>query len=208
MRIELHSETPQSRHLKNILEVFKNDGVLIYPTDSGYSLGCNVHSKKAINRLYHIKRSLKKYVMAILVPDFSIISEFAHVDNFAFRTMKLLAPGPYTFILPATVKARRILDVNRPEVGIRMPKCTFLNGMHALDSSLVFLNTAAKINTENEYCDPDDIEKVFGHLVDIIADMGNIPLAPTTILSLVDGGIEVIREGAGPLPEHKHKNKF
>jgi tRNA threonylcarbamoyl adenosine modification protein (Sua5/YciO/YrdC/YwlC family) len=208
MRLELHPDTPQVRHLKKILEIFHHDGILIYPTDSGYSLGCNVHSKKALNRLYHIKRGLKKYVMAILVPDFSAISEFAHVDNFAFRTMKLLAPGPYTFILPATVKAKRILDVNRPEIGIRMPQCTFLTGLYALENNLIFLNTAAKIEEVTNYEDPDEIEKVFGHQVDLIADMGIIPVAPTTVLSLVNGSVEVLREGAGPLPDQKHRSSL
>jgi tRNA threonylcarbamoyl adenosine modification protein (Sua5/YciO/YrdC/YwlC family) len=186
--------------MKRALETFEADGVVVYPTDSGYSLGCNALSRKAVNKLYHLKRAMKKYLMALMVRDFSALSEFARVDNAAYRYMKHLVPGPYTFVLPATVRARKLLDVNRPEVGVRMPRCPFTDALFALSPGAVILTTAAKIKEDDVFIDPADIEEQYGHLVDLIVDLGPRPMTPTTVIALLDGTAEVIREGAGPVP--------
>lgn len=186
--------------MKRVKEVFESDSVVVYPTDSGYSLGCNALSRKAVNKLYHLKRAMKKYLMAIMVQDFSALSEFARVDNAAFRYMKHLVPGPYTFVLPATVRSRKLLDVNRPEVGVRMPKCPFTDALFSLMPGAVILTTAAKIQEDDVFIDPRDIEQKFGHLVDLVVDLGPRPVTPTTVIALLDGVAEVIREGAGPIP--------
>lgn len=200
MRLELHPQNPETRLMKRVLDVFAADGVVVYPTDSGYSLGCNALSKKAVNKLYHLKRAMKKYIMALMVRDFSMLSEFAKVDNSAYRFMRHLVPGPYTFVLPATVRARKVLDVNRPEVGVRMPKGPFTDALFKLSPEAVILTTAAKIQEEDAFLDPADIEEKYGHMVDLIADLGPREVTPTTIISLVTGAPEVIRPGAGPLP--------
>jgi tRNA threonylcarbamoyl adenosine modification protein (Sua5/YciO/YrdC/YwlC family) len=200
MRLELHPITPQVRLMKRVKEVFESDSVVVYPTDSGYSLGCNALSRKAVNKLYHLKRAMKKYLMALMVQDFSALSEFARVDNAAFRYMKHLVPGPYTFVLPATVRSRKLLDVNRPEVGVRMPKCPFTDALFALMPGAVILTTAAKIQEDDAFIDPQDIEEKYGHLVDLVVDLGPRPVTPTTVIALLDGVAEVIREGAGPIP--------
>lgn len=200
MRLELHPVTPQVRLMKRVLDVFQADGVVIYPTDSGYSLGCNAQSRKAVNRLYHVKRAMKKYLMALMVRDFSALSEFARVDNAAFRYMKHLVPGPYTFVLPSTNKARKLLEVNRPEVGVRMPKSPFTDTLFSLAPEAVILTTAAKIQEEDILIDPLEIEEQYGHLVDLIVDQGPKPVTPTTVLALRGEEVEVIREGAGPIP--------
>lgn len=186
--------------MKRVKEVFESDSVVVYPTDSGYSLGCNALSRKAVNKLYHLKRAMKKYLMAIMVQDFSALSEFARVDNAAFRYMKHLVPGPYTFVLPATVRSRKLLDVNRPEVGVRMPKCPFTDALFSLMPGAVILTTAAKIQEDDVFIDPRDIEQTYGHLVDLVVDMGPRPVTPTTVIALLDGVAEVIREGVGPIP--------
>ncbi len=201
MRLELHPITPQTRLIKKVLDVFEGDGVLVYPTDSGYSLGCNAMSKKAVHKLYHLKRAIKKYMMALMVPDFSTVSDFARVDNFAFRYMRSLVPGPYTFLLPSTNRARKILDVNRMEVGIRMPQHPFLNALYEQGNNAVVLNSAAKINQDDAFIDPEDIDRVYGKLVDLIVDMGPLPITPTTVISLLGNTPELVRQGTGPLPE-------
>jgi tRNA threonylcarbamoyl adenosine modification protein (Sua5/YciO/YrdC/YwlC family) len=200
MRLQLHPVTPQIRLMKRVTEAFEADGVIIYPTDSGYSLGCNALSRKAVNRLYHLKRAMKKYLMALMVRDFGALSEFARVDNSAFRYMKHLVPGPYTFILPATVRSRKLLDVNRPEVGVRMPKSPFTDALFSLAPEAVILTTAARIQEDDVLIDPEDIEEKYGHLVDLIVDMGPMPVNPTTVIALHDGTAEVVREGAGKVP--------
>lgn len=200
MRLQLHPVNPQVRLMKRVAEAFEADGVIIYPTDSGYSLGCNALSRKAVNKLYHLKRAMKKYLMALMVRDFGALSEFARVDNSAFRYMKHLVPGPYTFILPATVRSRKLLDVNRPEVGVRMPKSPFTDALFSLSPEAVILTTAAKIQEDDVLIDPEDIEEKYGHLVDLIVDLGPMPVNPTTVIALQDGMAEVVREGAGPVP--------
>lgn len=200
MRLELHPINPQTRLMQKVLDAFADGQVVIYPTDSGYSMGCDALSKKAVNKLYHVKRAMKKYLMALMVRDFSELSEFAKVDTSAFRYMKSLVPGPYTFVLPATVRSRKILDVNRPEVGVRMPDCPFTNTLFALSPQAVILTTAAKIREEDNFIDPGEIEETYGNLVDLIVDMGPQAINPTTVISLVDEAPVVIREGAGPVP--------
>jgi tRNA threonylcarbamoyl adenosine modification protein (Sua5/YciO/YrdC/YwlC family) len=200
MRLELHPVNPQTRLMRKVLEAFAEGQVVIYPTDSGYSMGCDALSKKAVNKLYHLKRAMKKYLMALMVRDFGELSEFAKVDTTAFRFMKSLVPGPYTFVLPATVRSRKILDVNRPEVGVRMPDCPFTNALFALSPQAVILTTAAKIREEDNFIEPAEIEETYGNLVDLIVDMGPLPINPTTVISLVGEEPEVLREGAGPMP--------
>ncbi len=199
-RIELHPVTPQSRFIRRIHEILEKDGLIIYPLDSGYALGCSARSRKAANRLYQLKGTRTKYLTALVAADFSMVSEFAKVDNYAYRYMKHMLPGPYTFILPVAHQGKRILDVNRTEVGIRMPNSAFLAALYEIDPSLVLLATSARVSDEEAIQDPDDIEAKYAGQVDAIVDMGPIPVQPTTIISLVGGQPEVLREGAGPIP--------
>ena len=200
MRLELHPKNPETRLMKKVLEAFADGQVVVYPTDSGYSMGCDALSKKGVHKLYHIKRAMKKYLMALMVRDFSALSEFAKVETSAFRYMKAVVPGPYTFVLPATVRSRKLLDVNRPEVGVRMPDSPFTNALYALSPEAVILTTAARIQDTDEFVDPAEIEETYGNLVDLIVDLGPMPITPTTVISLVGESPEVIREGAGPVP--------
>lgn len=200
MRISLHPQTPQARLMLRILESLEKGGLAVYPTDSGYSLGCDALNKGAVEKLYHLKRAMKKYLMGLMVRDFSRIPEFARLENEAYRYMKRLVPGPYTFILPATTRGKKILDVNRPEIGIRMPTCPFGDALFALKPDMVLLTTAARIRDEDGFTDPDEIEAAFGHAVEIVADLGPVPQNPTTVIRLVTGEPEVLRHGAGALP--------
>jgi tRNA threonylcarbamoyl adenosine modification protein (Sua5/YciO/YrdC/YwlC family) len=186
--------------MKKVQEAFDAGGVVVYPTDSGYSMGCDALSRKAVNKLYHLKRDLSKYLMALMGRDFSALSDFAKVDTAAYRYMKHLVPGPYTFILPSTLRARKVLDANRPEVGIRMPKSAFTDTFFSLRSDAVLLTTAAKVSEDSAILDPEGIEAAFGHAVDLIVDMGPVPLAPTTVIQFGEGTVEVLRQGAGPVP--------
>jgi tRNA threonylcarbamoyl adenosine modification protein (Sua5/YciO/YrdC/YwlC family) len=200
MRLELHPKNPEVRLMKKVLEAFAAGEVVIYPTDSGYSMGCDALSKKGVHKLYHLKRAMKKYLMALMVRDFGALTEFAKVETSAFRYMKAVVPGPYTFVLPATVRSRKLLDVNRPEVGVRMPDSPFTNTLFRLNPEAVILTTAAKIQEEDNFIDPADIEATYGHLVDLIVDLGPLPVTPTTVISLIAEAPEILREGAGPIP--------
>jgi tRNA threonylcarbamoyl adenosine modification protein (Sua5/YciO/YrdC/YwlC family) len=200
MRLELHPKNPEVRFMKKVLDAFAAGEVVVYPTDSGYSMGCDALSKKGVHKLYHVKRAMKKYLMALMVRDFGALSEFAKVETSSFRYMKAVVPGPYTFVLPATVRSRKILDVNRPEVGVRMPKSPFTDTLFQLAPESVILTTAAKVEEDDHFIDPADLEAKYGHLVDLIVDLGPLPVTPTTVISLVGDAPEILREGAGAIP--------
>ena len=200
MLLKIHPETPEARHMKRVVETFEKGGIVVYPTDSGYSMGCDAGNRTAVNKLYHLKRAIKKYYMALMARDFSTVSDFAKVDNAAYRYMKKLVPGPYTFVLPATSHGKKILDVKRPEVGVRMPRHPFADALFALKPDILLLTTAAKVREDEDFTDPEEIEASLGHEVDLVLDMGPIALNPTTIINLTTGEPEVIREGQGPLP--------
>jgi tRNA threonylcarbamoyl adenosine modification protein (Sua5/YciO/YrdC/YwlC family) len=200
MRLALHPQTPETRLVRKVLEVFDKGGVVVYPTDSGYSLGCDALNKGAVHKLYHLKRAMKKYLMALMVRDFGAVTDFAKVENTAYRYMRKLAPGPYTFVLPATVRGKKILDVNRSEIGVRMPDCPFGNALFRMRPETTLLTTAAKIREEESFIDPGDIDDVFGHEVDLVVDMGAAAIHPTTVIRLTGDEPELIRQGAGPFP--------
>ena len=200
MLIRVHPETPQTRFVEQVAECLGKDGLVVYPTESGYAMGCLAGSHKGRDRLYRLKGKDKGKVMALLFHDFSHIAQYAHVSNFAFRTMKHLVPGPYTFILPSLHRTAKLLDTKRPEVGVRMPVHSFLSAlMPLLDGPL--LNTAARFTAEPEevHLCGEEIHDRFKHLVDLVVDAGEIRPFGTTILSLVEERVELIRKGQGPL---------
>jgi tRNA threonylcarbamoyl adenosine modification protein (Sua5/YciO/YrdC/YwlC family) len=192
MRYEVHPLNPQSRTVKLAAETLEKDGLVLYPTESGYAIGCNAESTKAIHKLYLLKKPMKKFFMALILPDIRKASEYAHVSNFAFNIMKQRVPGPYTFILPADPSIARKLDVKRPEIGIRMPMHPFFKELF-LHFDKPILSTAAKLSDETEFTNPDDIWNLFEHHVQMMVDCGEIAIHPTNIVSLVNNEIEVIR---------------
>jgi len=199
LHLEIHPQTPQARHIKTIADMLRHDALLLYPTDSGYAIACDATSPKAINKLYALKKPIKKAFMALLLPDISMATEYAKVNNFAFQILKNYTPGPYTFILPADPQITRKLDVSRQEIGIRISpgifvKTLFENFEHPL------LNTAPKIEEHQAFTKPEELIPVFKNKVDVFADMGEVPLCPTNVISLVDNEINIIR-GSFPLPE-------
>jgi tRNA threonylcarbamoyl adenosine modification protein (Sua5/YciO/YrdC/YwlC family) len=198
-KIHLHPVTPEKRFIHEIVKILSHDGIMIYPTDSGYSLGCSALSRKAMRRLYQLKRPSKKYNMALMFQNFSPIPEFARLTNNSFKFMKHLVPGPYTFILPATNRGRKLLDVKRPEMGIRFPDHPFLSSLHAEFPDPI-LTTSARVNDEDIFSIPDEIEKAFSANVDLIVDCGPIRQSPTTVISLVREEPELIRQGSGVVP--------
>jgi tRNA threonylcarbamoyl adenosine modification protein (Sua5/YciO/YrdC/YwlC family) len=191
MRYEVHPVNPQPRIVKLAAETLEKDGVVLYPTESGYAVGCNAESPKAIHKLYLLKKPMKKFVMALILPDIRRASEYAHVSNFAFSIMKQRVPGPYTFILPADPSIARKLDVKRPEVGFRMPTHPFFKELFQIFGKPI-LSTAAKLSDE-ESTDPDAIWNQFEHSVDMMVDCGPIQINPTNIISLVHDEVEIIR---------------
>lgn len=194
--LDIHPENPQARWIKEAVQVFQKGGLVIYPTDSGYSLGCDAHNIKAIQKLYQVKRNMKKYWMALLVDQISSIPEYAKVDNSAFKLIKRTMPGPYTYILPSQIDIARKLKVKRKEIGIRMPDFPVIQALFDQGQGPI-LNTAARLEDDVNFTEPDDIIQKFKGQADLFLNIGEVQINPTNIISLVEGEPEVIR---GELP--------
>jgi tRNA threonylcarbamoyl adenosine modification protein (Sua5/YciO/YrdC/YwlC family) len=190
--LEIHPQTPQARHIKTIAEMLNRDALLLYPTDSGYAVGCSAASPKAIHKLYALKKPMKKFFMALLLPEISIATEYARINNFAFPILKNNTPGPYTFILPADPHIARKLDVDRQEIGIRISPHVFLKSLFEIFEHPI-LSTAAKIEESQEFTTPEDLTPIFKNRVDIFADMGEVLLTPTNVVNLCENEVVVIR---------------
>jgi tRNA threonylcarbamoyl adenosine modification protein (Sua5/YciO/YrdC/YwlC family) len=192
LHLEIHPQTPQARHIKTIASMLRKDALLLYPTDSGYAIGCSTASPKAINKLYALKKPMKKAFMALLLPDISKTTGYARVNNFAFQILKSHTPGLYTFILPADPQIKRKLDVNRLEIGIRISSGVFVKALFE-NFEYPLLSTAAKIEENQAFTKPEELFLAFRNKVDVFADMGEILISPTNVISLVNNEIEIIR---------------
>jgi tRNA threonylcarbamoyl adenosine modification protein (Sua5/YciO/YrdC/YwlC family) len=196
MRIEIHPTHPQARRVHQVVEVLRRGGVIVYPTGTVYGLGCDIHQKKAVQRIYQIRQLKKDHPLSFMCPDLSKIARYAHVDDFAYRIMKRLVPGPYTFVLRATREVPKLLVRKQKTVGIRVPDDTIaLALLNELGSPIV--STSAIIDGE-ALNDPDELHARFPH-VDAFVDGGWGGIEPSTVIDLTGDEAVVLREGAGPI---------
>ena len=196
MRIEIHPTHPQMRRVRQVTETLRRGGVVVYPTGTVYGLGCDIHQKRAVERIYQIRQLRKDHPLSFVCPDLSNISRHAYVDDFAYRIMKRLIPGPYTFVLRATREVPKILLRKQKTVGIRVPEHPVaLALLEELGSPIV--STSAMVGDE-VLNDPDELHARFAH-VDAFVDAGWGGLEPSTVIDLTGNEALVLREGAGPI---------
>ena len=192
MRIEIHPTHPQPRRVHQAVEVLQRGGVIVYPTGTVYGLGCDIHQKKAVERIYQIRQLKKDHPLSFMCPDLSKIARYAHVDDFAYRIMKRLVPGPYTFVLKATRDVPKLLVRKQKTVGIRVPDDTVARALLSeLGSPIV--STSATIDGE-VLNDPDELHARFPH-VDAFVDGGWGGIEPSTIIDLTEPSEWVLRDG-------------
>ncbi|GHG77589.1 L-threonylcarbamoyladenylate synthase [Comamonas sp. JC664] len=198
--LEVDMEHPSPRHLQRAVEVLERGGLLAYPTDTYFGLGCDLSSKKGIERLYQLKGRDKKKPLSFLCPDLSDVARYAHVSNFAYRTMKGLTPGAFTFILEATRLVPDLMMSKQKQVGIRVPDAPLVRELaRALGRPLV---TTSATNTEGEpLTDAKDIKAELGHGLDLILDGGVTLNEPSTVISLIGDSLEILRQGKGRLED-------
>ncbi|MFP2912605.1 L-threonylcarbamoyladenylate synthase [Pyxidicoccus sp. 3LFB2] len=196
--LEVDMEHPSPRHVQRAVEVLERGGLLAYPTDTYYGLGCDLSSKKGIERLYQLKGRDKKKPLSFLCPDLSDVAKYAHVSNFAYRTMKGLTPGAFTFILEATRLVPDLMMTKQKQVGIRVPDAPLVRELaRALGRPLV---TTSATNTEGEpLTDAKDIKSELGHGLELILDGGVTLNEPSTVISLIGDTLEILRQGKGRL---------
>ena len=199
---QIHAENPQPRLIKQAVDIIKSGGVVVYPTDSSYALGCLVGDKGAVERIRRLRQLDDKHNFTLVCRDLSQLGVFAKVDTVAFRLLKLHTPGPYTFILPATREVpRMLLHPKRRTIGLRVPSHPIALALtEALGEPLMSVSLILPGETE-AMVDPYEIRDRLEKHVDLIIDGGYGNLSASTVVSLVDDQVEILRIGCGdPTP--------
>ena len=196
MLLQINPINPQERLIRSVVEHLKKGGIIAYPTDTFYGIGCDIMNKKAIERVYQIKQRQKNKPFSFICSNLKHISLYAKVSNYAYRTMKRLLPGPYTFILEGSKLVPRIMLTKRKTAGIRVPDhriCFSLT--EALGNPI--LSTSATLPDGEILADPSLIHDRFNSHLDIVIDGGPTPGRPSSVISLMGDFPEVLREGLG-----------
>ncbi len=197
---QIHPDNPQKRLIKQAVEIIHKGGVIVYPTDSAYALGCHLGDKSALEKIKRIRRLDDKHNFTLVCRDLSEVGTYAKVGNQAYRIMKAHTPGAYTFILKATSEVpRRLLHPKRRAIGLRIPDNNIaLELLQELGEPL--MSTSLILPGEvDPMTDPYDIRDTLQHDVDLVIDGGYCGMEATTVVNLVDESPEIIREGAGSL---------
>ncbi|OUY20623.1 threonylcarbamoyl-AMP synthase [Yersinia pestis subsp. microtus bv. Altaica] len=194
----IHPDNPQPRLINQCVDVLRKGGVVVYPTDSGYALGCRLEDKTAMERICRIRQLDGNHNFTLVCRDLSELSTYAYVDNSAFRLIKNNTPGNYTFILKATKEVpRRLMNDKRKTIGVRVPSNPI--ALALLDALGEPLMSTTLMLPGNDFAesDPEEIKENLGKQVDLIIHGGSLGQQPTTVIDLTDSAPEVIREGAG-----------
>lgn len=196
VRLEINPVNPHERYIRRAVQILGDGGLVIYPTDTVYGLGCNLFNKRAVEKIYQLKGSKKKKLLSFICPDLKDIAKYAHVSTPAYKIMRHLTPGPYTFLLEATRLVPKILLEKKSTVGIRVPDNVIsLTLLQEFGNPII--STSATL-AENPYLnDPDEIAETFAHIADLFLDSGFGGTEPSTILDLSGAEPELIREGKG-----------
>ncbi|KAB0464698.1 MULTISPECIES: L-threonylcarbamoyladenylate synthase [Vibrio] len=198
----VHPDNPQARLISQAVAIIRNGGVVVYPTDSGYALGCQLENKQALERICKIRRIDDKHNFTLLCRDLSELSLYARVDNVAFRLLKAHTPGAYTFIFKATKEVpKRLMNAKRKTIGIRVPDNKIaLDLLEAMGEPLMSTSLILPGNETTE-SDPEEIRDSLEHAVDVILNGGYLGEQPTTVIDFSDDDAVVLRRGAGdPAP--------
>ena len=196
--LHIDPQNLKGRHISRAVEVLRAGGVIIYPTDTIYGLGCDITNKEAIDRILALKGRSHNKPMSFVCADLTNVSRYAHVSNHAYRILKRYLPGPYTFVLPAAKDTPRMLQSKQKTVGIRIPD-------HPVPLALVaalgnpIISTSANRSQQDVLTDPVALEDELGTDVDLILECGQLPVQPSSVISLIDDTIDILRPGAGDL---------
>ncbi len=201
MLLEIDPVRPAPRAIRRAVDVLERCGVIAYPTDTVYGLGCDLMNKHAIERLYLIKRMERSHPLAFVCPDLSDIARYAFVDNQVYRVLRRYLPGPYTFILPATKEVPKLVHMKRKNVGIRVPACEATRALARELGRPIISSTAARPG-EEPMVDPAEIDEEFKGLA-LVLDGGGGGLLPTSVIDLTTSPPDVVREGAGSVEEFR-----
>lgn len=197
-RLELHPDTPQPRLLRVAADCLRDGGVIAYPTDSCYALGCALGAKEAMERIQALRQARKGHFFTLVCRDLSEIARFAVVENWQYRLLRSFTPGPYVFVLKATRQVpRRLMDARRKTVGIRVPDHEIVRALLRDYPEPIMSTTLQLPGEEAPMTDGAEIETRIGHAVDLVLDAGNCGLEPSTIVDLSGDSPVLLRAGKG-----------
>lgn len=196
--LEVHPDNPQPRVIAQAAEVVRADGLLAYPTDSCFALGCRIGNTEGMARIREIRDLDDRHHFTLVCKDFAQLSRFVRVDNSVFRAVKAATPGSYTFILPATKEVpRRLQHPKKLTVGVRIPRHTVTQALLDELGEPLLSSTLLLPGEEDPLTDGWDIKERLDHRIDAVLDAGECGLEPTTVVDLSDGEPEILRLGAG-----------
>ena len=196
MLLNINQQNPQQRLILKVVDTLKNGGVVVYPTDTYYGIGCDIMNKKAIERIYQLKQRRKSKPFSFVCSSLKNISRYAKVSNYAYKTMKRLLPGPYTFILEGSKLVPKIMLTKRKTAGIRVPDnpiCLAL--VKELGNPVI--TTSATMPDGTIFHDASLIHDYFGNRIDVVIDGSIVPGQPSSVILLIGDIPEVIRKGLG-----------
>ncbi len=200
----IHPDNPQQRLIVHSVEIIRKGGVIVYPTDSGYALGCHLGDKQAVTRIRQIRRLDDRHHLTLVCSDLSQIATYARLDNSNYRLLKAHTPGAYTFILEATREVpRRLLHPKRKTIGLRVPDNSIAQALLRELGEPLMSTTLILPGEELPHTDPYEIRELLEHDVDLVIDGGFCGFEPTTVVDLTGDIPQVIREGAGDISPFK-----
>ena len=195
---QIHPENPQVRLVRRTVEILLEGGVIVYPTDSSYALGCQLGEKSAMERIRRIRRVDDKHNFTLVCRDLSEITTYAKIDNQAFRLLKTLTPGPYTFIHEATKQVpRRLMHPKRKSIGLRVPANVICRALLGELDQPILSTTLILPDDELPLTDPDEMREILDKHVDLVIDGGFCGMEPTTVIDMIAEPPAVARKGKG-----------
>ncbi len=198
MLLKINPDNPQERQILLVVDILKKGGIVAYPTDTFYGIGCDIMNKKAIEKVYALKQRDKLKPFSFICPDLKDISIYAKVSNVAYRHMKRMLPGPYTFVLSGSKMVPKIMLTKRRTAGIRVPNHPIaLTLARQLGNPII--STSATDSQGVVFSDPSLLHDHFGNRLEAVIDGGPVPGAPSSVISLIDDIPEIIRHGAGDI---------
>lgn len=196
--LSIHSENPQKRLIAKAVDSLRRGGLMIYPTDSVYAIGCRIGDKSALERIRSIRQLDKNHNFTLVCRDLSELGSYARVENSAFRLLKSKTPGPFTFILNATSEVpKRLQHPKRKTIGIRVPNSAIVKALLEELREPIMSVTLTMPDDQYPLTDPYEIKQLMNHHVDVIVDGGYCGLEPTTVIDLTDHTPKLLRQGAG-----------
>jgi len=196
--LEIHPRDPQLRLIRQAVEIIRGGGVVVYPTDSCYALGCHIGDKEAMERIARIRQTDRHHHFTLVCGDLSEIANYARVSNTQYRTLKAFTPGPYTFILQATKETpRRLQNDKRKTIGVRVPDHPVVTAILDELGEPIMSSTLILPGDEHPMTDPHEIQDRLLHFVDAVIDSGNCGLEPSSVIDLAGPAPVIVRRGKG-----------